>query len=71
MDKGRIRKLPVGVRQRMRITICDSNLTECHDQAGVGSEVNDLLDALSSRSIEPNKDSKNGAETTDKDERED
>jgi hypothetical protein len=71
MDKGRMRKLPVVVRQRVKIIICDSSLTECHDQAGVGSEVNDLLNALSGRSIEPDEDSKDRTETTNKDERED
>lgn len=46
-------------------------LTECHDQTGIGGEVDNLLDRFSGRSVESNEDSKNGAKTTNKDERED
>jgi hypothetical protein len=71
MVKGRMRKLPVDVCQQIELRIRKNDLTECHDQAGIGSEIDNLLNALSSGSVKANEDSEDGTKTTDENERED
>jgi hypothetical protein len=71
MVKGRMRKLPVDMCQRMGLRRHKNDLTECHDQAGIGGEIDNLLNALSSGSVKANEDSEDGTKTTDKNERED
>jgi len=55
----------------MTLVIPKISLTECHDQAGIGSEVDNLLDGFSGWSVESDEDSQDRSKTADKDERED
>jgi hypothetical protein len=65
-----MRKLPVDVCQRVGLRIHKNDLTECHDQAGICGKIDDLLNTLSSRSVEANEDSEDGSKATDENERE-
>jgi len=55
----------------MTLVIPKNCLTKCHDQAGIGGEVDNLLDGFSGWSVESDEDSQDGSKTADKDERED
>lgn len=66
-----MRKLPGDVCQRIELRTHKNDLTECHDQAGIGGKIDNLLNTLSSRSVEANEDSEDGSKTTDENERED